>query len=100
MVIQIYIIHVLFYDTVKHCEGVNIVKKDTFSTIEQVVLFNINSSETTNNVNYIVLSESRLQLLNRFLCSSMNWSRYCFCSSFFVVLLNVCISATPRSALS
>ena len=49
MVIQIYIMHVLCYDTVKNCEGVKIVKK-TFSTTEQTVLFNINSSETTKNV--------------------------------------------------
>ena len=50
MVIQIYIIHVLCYDTVKYCEGVKIVKNKTFSTTEQTVLFNINSSETTKNV--------------------------------------------------
>ena len=50
MVIQIYIIHVLCYDTVKYCEGVKIVTKKTFSTTEQTVLFNINSSETTKNV--------------------------------------------------
>ena len=47
MVIQIYIIHMLCYDTVKHCECVKIVQNTHFQLIDQTALFNINSSETT-----------------------------------------------------
>ena len=92
MVIQIYIIHVLCYDTVKYCEGVKIVKKKHFQLQNRLFYStSIVARPRRMFIYYIVLSESRLQFLNRFLRSSTIWNWYCFGSSFLVVLLNVCM---------
>ena len=87
MVIQIYIILVLCYDTVKYCEGVKIVKKkNIFNYRTLFYSTSIVARPQRMFIYYIVLSESRLQFLNRFLRSSTIWNWYCFGSSFLVVL--------------
>ena len=90
MVIQIYIIHVLCYGTVKHCECVKIVQNTHFQLYIRLLYSISIVARPLRMLTISCKSESQLTVLNRFLCSSTTWSSYCFCSSFFVVLLNVC----------